>query len=103
MLSPRGPAAKLLRKRNIICKYRIPESRMKLERLGEDLTKTLDKIFKSEKVINSNMSDVGAQYRNKSEDYKKLSTHYNNLNVSIKEMNENYRVVSEKLETLNVQ
>lgn len=63
---------------------RIPDSRTKLERLGDDLTKTLEKIFKSEKVINSNMSDVGAQYRTKSEDYKKLSTHYNNLNVSIK-------------------
>ena len=38
----------------------------------------------------------------KSDETKKLSTHYNNLNTSIKEMNENYRVISEKLDVLNV-
>ena len=44
-------------------------------------------------MINSNMSDIGDQYKNQSEELKKLSTHYNNLNASIKEMNEQYRLV----------
>lgn len=73
-----------------------------MEKLGDELNRTLEKIAKSEKVINSNMSDVGSEYSSKSEETKKLSTHYNNLNASIKEMNENYRVISEKLEVLNV-
>ena len=47
------------------------------------------------------MSEIGSEYSAKSEETKKLSTHYNNLNASIKEMNENYRVISEKLEVLN--
>jgi hypothetical protein len=38
-------------------------------------------------MINSNMSDVGEQYKNQSEELKKLSTHYNNLSAAIKEMN----------------
>lgn len=38
-------------------------------------------------MINNNMSDTGEQYKNQSEELKKLSTHYNNLSNSIKEMN----------------
>ncbi len=45
-------------------------------------------------MINSNMSDVGEQYKNQSQELKKLSAHYNNLSVALKEMNDNYRVVS---------
>lgn len=53
-------------------------------------------------MINSNMSDAGQQYKNQSEELKKLSTHYNNMSASLKEMNDNYRVVSEKLEQIQV-
>jgi hypothetical protein len=42
------------------------------------------------------MSDIGDQYKSQSEELKKLSTHYNNLNTSLKEMNDNYRILSEK-------
>ena len=44
-------------------------------------------------MINTNMQDIGDQYKNQSEELKKLSAHYNNLNTSIKEMNESYRLV----------
>lgn len=44
-------------------------------------------ITKSEKIINSNMSDVGTQYRQKSEESRLLNTQYTNLTSSIKEMN----------------
>lgn len=71
-----------------------------LEKVNEDLSRTLEKIEKSEKVINSNMSDAGQQYKNQSEELKKLSTHYNNMSAALKEMNEDYRVVSEKLEQI---
>ena len=57
---------------------------------------------KSEKVINSNMSDAGDQYKSQSEELKKLSAHYNNMSASLKEMNENYRIVNEKLEQIQV-
>jgi hypothetical protein len=40
------------------------------------------------------MSDVGEQYKNQSEELKKLSTHYNNLSAATKEMNENHRILS---------
>ena len=70
--------------------------------MNEDLSKTLEKISKSERMINSNMSDVGEQYKNQSEELKKLSTHYNNLSAAIKEMNDNYRIISEKLEQIQV-
>lgn len=46
------------------------------------------------------MSDVGDQYKNQSEELKKLSSHFNNLSNSMKEMNENYRLVGEKLEQI---
>ena len=58
-----------------------------LEKLNDELGRTLEKIEKSERMINNNMSDTGEQYKNQSEELKKLSTHYNNLSNSIKEMN----------------
>jgi len=73
-----------------------------LEKLNDDLSRTLEKIEKSEKVINSNMSDAGQQYKSQSEELKKLSTYYNNMSASLKEMNDNYRIVSEKLEQIQV-
>ena len=73
-----------------------------LEKVNDDLSRTLEKIEKSEKVINSNMSDAGQLYKSQSEELKKLSTHYNNMSASLKEMNDNYRVVSEKLELIQV-
>lgn len=71
-----------------------PNARGVLEKANDDLSRTLEKIEKSEKIINSNMSDAGQQYKSQSEELKKLSIHYNNLSGSLKEMNENYRVVS---------
>lgn len=48
-------------------------------------------------MINTNMSDIGDQYKSQSEELKKMSAHFNNLSASMKEMNENYRLVGEKL------
>ena len=59
-------------------------------------------ILKNEKIINSNMSEIGAQYRQKSEESRLLNTQYTNLTSSIKEMNENNRTITEKLEVLLV-
>ena len=82
--------------------FSFPNARAVLEKVNDDLSRTLEKIEKSEKVINSNMSDAAQHYQSQSEELKKLSTHYNNLSASLKEMNENYRVVSEKLEQIQV-
>ena len=48
------------------------------------------------------MSDAGQQYKSQSEELKKLSAHYTNMSASLKEMNDSYRVVSEKLELIQV-
>ena len=40
------------------------------------------------------MSEVGQHYESQSEEYKKLSAHYNHMSVSIKEMNDKYRAIS---------
>lgn len=53
-------------------------------------------------MINSNMSEIGEQYRSQSEELKKMSAHFNNLSASMKEMNESYRLVGEKLEQIQV-
>ena len=52
-------------------------------------------------MINNKMSHMGDQYKGQSEELKKLSAHYNNLNISVREMNDNYRVVGEKLEQID--
>lgn len=78
----------------VVSVCRIPESRNKLERLADEISKTLDVILKNEKIINSNMSDIGAQYKQKSEESRLLNTQYNNLTSSIKEMNETNRSVT---------
>lgn len=66
------------------------------------MTKTLDTISKSERMINTNMSEIGEQYKSQSEELKKMSAHFNNLSSSMKEMNENHRLVGEKLEQIQV-
>lgn len=44
-----------------------PKSRIILEKLNDDLTKTLETISKSERMINTNMSEIGEQYKSQSE------------------------------------
>jgi methyl-accepting chemotaxis protein len=70
--------------------------------LNDELTRSLETISKSEKMINSNMSEIGEQYRSQSEELKKMSAHFNNLSASMKEMNESYRLFGEKLEQIQV-
>lgn len=86
-MSQLGPVEITLKKSKSIVKVSFPQTRVVLEKLNDELTKTLEKISKSERMINTNMRDVGDQYKSQSEELKKLSAHYNNLNNSIKEMN----------------
>lgn len=51
----------------IISKLSFPNTRIILEKLNEELTANLDKISRSEKMINSSMSDIGEQYKSQSE------------------------------------
>lgn len=46
--------------------YSFPNARGVLEKLNDDLSRTLEKVSKSERIINSNMSDVGEQYKSQS-------------------------------------
>ncbi|KRX02218.1 hypothetical protein PPERSA_04840 [Pseudocohnilembus persalinus] len=78
----------------------LPDSRTKLERVSEQLGRVLDSISKSEKNINSNMNDMGGEYREKSQKLKQIMVVYNNLNSSVKEMGEQYRQLTEKYEQI---
>ena len=66
----------------MLCSF--PNARSILEKLNDELTSTLDKISKSERMINSSMSDIGDQYKSQSEELKKLSSHFNNLSTAMK-------------------
>ena len=93
----------ILSRKSILCiYYSFPNTRSILQKLNDDLTSTLDKISKSERMINSSMSDIGDQYKSQSEELKTLSSHFNNLSTAMKQMNENYRLISEKLEQIQV-
>lgn len=59
---------------NIVCEEKVtfiifsfPNTRAILEKLNDDLSSSLDKISKSERMINSSMSDIGDQYKSQSE------------------------------------
>ena len=47
--------------------WSFPKTRAILEKLNDDLTKTLDTISKSERMINTNMSEIGDQYKSQSD------------------------------------
>jgi hypothetical protein len=49
----------LIKKKYILYYLSFPNSRNVLEKMNDDLSRTLEKVTKSEKVINSNMSDIG--------------------------------------------
>jgi len=40
----------------------MPEARVKLEKVADNLGKVLDTISKREKAINSNMKEIGGEY-----------------------------------------
>jgi len=46
------------------------------------------------------MNELGTEYKSKSEELKKITVLYNNLNVSVKEMGEQYRTITEKYQTI---
>ncbi|EGR30951.1 intraflagellar transport protein, putative [Ichthyophthirius multifiliis] len=81
----------------------LPEARPKLERLIDHLSKVLEQISKREKNINQNMTDLGGEYRTKSENYKTIVTQYNNLQNSIKEQGEQYKQLKEKYDAIKIQ
>ena len=78
----------------------LPESRMKLDKLSENLQGLLERISKREDNINSNMNEQvtdiiyiyiyiqGAEYKRRNEEYKKIEAQYKNLTNAIKEMGE---------------
>ena len=102
MLNQQKTVVNTLRKSNRFFIDSFPKTRVVLEKLNDDLTRTLDTISKSEKMINNNMSEIGEQYKGQSEELQKMSALFNNLSTSMKEMNESTRLVGEKLEQTEV-
>lgn len=80
----------------------LPDSRVKIERLTDELNDVLDRIQKKEKHINDSMNQQGHDYKTKNEEYKRVEAQYKNLNNSIKEMGEQFRQLTEKYENVQV-
>ena len=67
MSSQPKAAVNISRKSTTSTIFSFPKTRTVLEKLNDDLTKTLETISKSEKMINNNMSEIGEQYKGQSE------------------------------------
>ncbi|CAD8120221.1 unnamed protein product [Paramecium sonneborni] len=78
----------------------LPETRIKLERLTDELSQVLDRINKREYNINENMLDIGNQYKKKNEEVKKIELQCQNYTNAIKEMGDQYKLVSEKYDNV---
>jgi estrogen-related receptor beta like 1 len=78
----------------------LPDARTKLEKQSDALSKILEKVQKRERSINTNMTDLGTEYKAKAEELKKIATRYNELNKVVKEMGEQYKQIAEKLEQI---
>ncbi|CAD8204903.1 unnamed protein product [Paramecium pentaurelia] len=78
----------------------LPEARIKLERLTDELSEILDRISKREYNINENMHDMGSEYKKKNEDVKKIELQCKNYTNAIKEMGDQYKQISEKYENV---
>ena len=67
MLKPPKDVGSTSKKSNLFNSWSFPKSRAVLEKLNDDLTRTLDTISKSERMINTNMSDIGEKYKSQSD------------------------------------
>jgi len=76
----------------------IPDARVRLERMSENLGKILEKISKRERGINVNMNELGTEYKAKAEQLKNLVNRYNELNTTVKEYKDKYKEITEKFE-----
>ncbi|CAD8202445.1 unnamed protein product [Paramecium pentaurelia] len=78
----------------------LPEARIKLEKMSDELAEILDRITKREYNINENMSDMCNEFKKKNEEYKKIELQYQNYTNAKKEMNDQYKQIQEKFETV---
>ncbi|CAD8122680.1 unnamed protein product [Paramecium sonneborni] len=78
----------------------LPEARIKLERMSDELAEILDRITKREYNINENMSEMSNEFKKKNEEYKKIELQYQNYTNAKKEMNDQYKQIQEKFETV---
>ncbi|CAD8208386.1 unnamed protein product [Paramecium pentaurelia] len=78
----------------------LPEARIKLERMSDELGEILDRITKREYNINENMSDMCNEFKKKNEEYKNIELQYQNYTNAKKEMNDQYKQIQEKFETV---
>lgn len=78
----------------------MPDARLKLEKMSDNLGKILEKISKRERGINVNMNELGTEYKSKAEQLKNSVNRYNELNTSVRESGNKFREISEKYETI---
>ncbi len=89
----------------------IPNTRLILEKLAEDINKSLEKISKKESMISKNFTskvryDIKtyqtSDYKSKQKDYNEQYIQYNELTTKIVKMEKEYDILEDKIDELTV-
>ena len=78
----------------------LPNVKVRLEKLSDDLSNALDRISKKEIVINKNFNYLLGDYKAQAESNKELRGNYNQLNESVQKQQQQLLEIKEKLEEL---
>jgi estrogen-related receptor beta like 1 len=78
----------------------LPNVKIRLEKLSDDVSNALDRISKKELVINKNFNYLLGDYKAQAESNKELRANYNQLNESVQKQQQQLIEIKEKLEEL---
>ena len=76
-----------------------PDVKVMLERMGDDLTKTLERIQKREHTLQQQFSDQVEEYRSKLRDLQAVQETFNVANRNVQQLSNELNSVSEALDT----
>lgn len=79
----------------------LPDVRHKLEKISDEVSRTLETIMKKEQVLNKGFSNMTGDYKNSAQNSKELENEYNRLNSKTQEMESQLYDINEKLAEIN--
>lgn len=80
----------------------IPESRVVLENLSEDIEKIMDKITKKENMISKNFSSILSDYKGKQKETNTQLSEFNQLKSRVEKLKKDYDELEERAVENNV-
>lgn len=80
----------------------IPESRVVLENLSEDIEKIMDKITKKENMISKNFSSILSDYKGKQKETNSQLSEFNQLKSKVEKLKKDYDELEERVVENNV-